>query len=120
MPNSRALEDFFAGKSQHVVGLFDHFVAEFRKIGPVTIHPAKTMIGLATPRKRIVYVTRLGKDFMTAVFPFDRAYPDQLCFEKIANVPGDVQHNHYFRMMSKSDVNPEIRKFMKLAWELGT
>lgn len=118
--SDKTLDDFLNGKSEHTIGLFKHFIAEYKKIGVVTVHPAKTMIGIATARKRIVYITQLGKDFVHVVFPFNQAYPDNLCFQKIAQVPGDTQHNHHFRMYRKEDVNAEMKKFMKLAFTLGS
>ncbi|HEX7017008.1 MAG TPA: DUF5655 domain-containing protein [Cyclobacteriaceae bacterium] len=114
-----ALDDFFRGKSPHTVALFTHFVNMFRTVGAVTLHPAKTMIGVATPRKRIAYITRVGKDFIHVVFPFPQAYPDNLCFQKIAQVPGTNQYNHHFRMLHKEDVTDEVIQFMKLAWKTG-
>ena len=114
------IEDFLNGKSQHTIELYNHFIKQFSKVGKITIHPAKTMIGIATPRKRIVYITQLGKNFVHAIFPFDKPYNDNLCFQKIAKVPGDDQHNHHFRMLEKEDVNEEVMKFMKLAYHLGS
>jgi hypothetical protein len=115
----RSLDHFFKGKSEHTLELFHHFVNEYRKIGSVTVHPAKTMIGIATPRKRIAYVTQLGKNFVHIVFPFQEPYPDNLCFQKIANVPGDQQYNHHLRLLARGDVNAEVKKFMKLAYQKG-
>ncbi|WP_162996539.1 hypothetical protein [Mucilaginibacter celer] len=40
---------------------------------------------------------------------------DNLCFSKIKQVPGTNQHNHYFRMFFKEDINDELRKYMRLA-----
>jgi hypothetical protein len=71
----KTLPDFLDGKSRHTLELFNHFVEGFKQIGKVTLHPAKTMIGIATSRKRIAYVTQLGKDFIHVVFPFERPYP---------------------------------------------
>lgn len=117
---TKTLNDFLNGKSQHTQDLFNHFILQFNKTGEVKILPAKTMIGIATPRKRIAYVTQLGKDFIHVVFPFAKAYEDNLCFQKIAQVPGDArQFNHHFRMHRKEDVNDEVRAFMKLAYEEG-
>jgi len=53
------------------------------------------------------------------VFMFDREYSDNLCFQKVGKVPGQRQFNHHFRMLSTDDVNAEVRKFMKLAYEQG-
>jgi len=110
------LHRFLAGKSEHTLSLFDHFIDEFQKIGAVTIHPAKTMIGLANSHKRVVYITQLGKNFIHVVFPFKERFEDNLCFRKIAQVPGDVQQNHHFRMLHTDDINDEVRKFMKIAY----
>jgi hypothetical protein len=115
-----ALEEFLRGKSESSIALFHSLVAEFKKIGSVTVHPAKTMIGIATTRKRIVYVIQFGKDFIHAVFPFDQSYQDNLCFMKIVQVPGTTQYNHHFRMYGKEDINKEVKQFMRLAFELGS
>ena len=118
--SDNSLDDFLSRKSDYTIALFNHFISQFQKIGKVTVHPAKTMIGIATPRKRIVYITQLGKNFIHVVFPFEEPYADNLCFKKIAQVPGDQQHNHHFRMLAKEDVNDEVKKFMKLAYQLGS
>ncbi len=117
---NQTITDFLNGKSEHTIDLFNHFVNQYQKIGKVTIHPAKTMIGIATPRRRIAYITQLGKNFIHVVFPFEKAHAENLCFQKIAQVPGDVrQFNHHFRMYAKEDVNKEVLGYMKLAYTLG-
>jgi len=118
--SEKSLNDFLGGKNAFTVELFHHFVGEFQKAGNVTLHPAKTMIGIATPRKRVAYITHLGKNFIHVVFPFQQAYTDNLFFQKIAQVPGTDQFNHHFRMMAKADVNEEVIRFMKLACRLGS
>ena len=111
------LSEFLSGKSDYALALFDHFISEFQKIGPVTLHPAKTMIGIANSHKRVVYITALGKNFIHVVFPFKELYTDNLCFQKIAQVPGDMQFNHHFRMLYMDDVNDEVRKFIRIAYQ---
>jgi hypothetical protein len=112
------LSSFLEGKSQHTIALFDHFIDRFNEVAPVTLHPAKTMIGLSNGHKRIAWITQLGKNFIHVVFPFDRPHEDNLCFTKIAQVPGDAkQFNHHFRMLQKDDVNEEVMGFMRKAWE---
>jgi hypothetical protein len=117
MNDTEDLSAFLTGKSEHTLMLFHHFVNEFQKAGDVTLHPAKTMIGIANPHKRIAWITALGKNFIHVVFPFKQPYPDNLCFQKIAQVPGDMQFNHHFRMLQKEDVNDEVLEFMKLAYD---
>jgi hypothetical protein len=117
----KTLEDFLNGKAPLTLALFHHFVKEYKQVGKVTLHPAKTMIGIATSRKRIAYITQLGKNFIHVVFAFEKPYPENLCFQKIAQVPGDAkQFNHHFRMYAKEDVNKEVLKFMTLAYKLGS
>lgn len=109
---------FLNGKSDTTLALFDHFVSEFEKVGAITLHPAKTMVGISNGSKRVAWITQLGKSFIHVVFPFEKPYEDNLCFQKIAQVPGDArQFNHHFRMLLKEDVNAEVKKFMKLAYK---
>ena len=117
--NNATVQDFLDGKSVETRALFHHFVEEYSKLGAITLHPAKTMIGVANAHKRIAWITQLGKNFIHVVFPFNKPYPDNLCFQKIAQVPGDRQFNHHFRMYYKEDVNEEVIEFMKLAYANG-
>jgi hypothetical protein len=116
MSNNKELADHLNGKSEHTLSLFRHFIEAYSEIGKITVHPTKTMIAIAA-KTRVAYITRLGKDFMDVTFPFEQPYNDNLCFKKIAQVPGTNQYNHHFRMMNKADVNKEVKKFMKLAYK---
>ena len=118
MSNPKTIADFLAGKSSVTQSLFHHFVNEYNKLGVVTLCPAKTMIGIDNGRKRIGWITQLGKNFVHVVFPFKQPYNDNLCFQKIAQVPGTPrQYNHHFRMYNAEDINEEVIRFMKLAME---
>lgn len=112
------LEDFFYKKSTETVSLFWAFVDAYRQIGRVSIHPTKTMIAIAA-KTRIAYVIKLGKNFVDVVLPFERPYTDNLCFRKIAQVPGQQQYNHHIRLMQPEDINAEVKKYMKLAYDGG-
>ena len=115
---NKTIQDFLKGKTDRTLELYHHFINEYKKLGAVTLHPAKTMIGIANDKKRIVWITQLGKNFIHVVFPFKQPFPDNLCFQKIAQVPGDAhQFNHHFRMYYTEDVNDEVKKFMKMALE---
>ena len=112
------LSTFLTGKSEQTLSLFNHFINEYQKLAPITIHPAKTMIGIANLHRRIAWITQLGKNFIHVVFPFKQEYTDNLCFQKIAQVPGDSQQfNHHFRMYNVDDVNEEVLGFMRMAFE---
>lgn len=117
MTGDKTVAGFLHQKSAHTQALFHHFINEYHKLGMVALYPAKTMIGVDNGRKRIAWITQLGKDFVHVVFPFKQAYNDNLCFQKIAQVPGDAkQFNHHFRMYSTGDVNEEVILFMRLAF----
>ncbi|MBE9582951.1 hypothetical protein IM792_00680 [Mucilaginibacter sp. JRF] len=116
MQTDDQLNNFLAGKSEYTLGLFHHFMAKFNEVGVVELHPAKTMIGISNGQKRVAWVTQLGKNFIHVVFPFKQPYQDNLCFQKIARVPGDEQYNHHFRMYNADDVNDELLNFMMLAY----
>ncbi|MBB5394140.1 DUF5655 domain-containing protein [Mucilaginibacter sp. AK015] len=111
------LSDFLHGKSEHTLALFNQFINQFNTIGHVEVVPLKSMIGLDNGHKRIAYITQLGKNFIHVVFPFKQEYPDNLCFQKIAQVPGQQQFNHHFRMLNLDDVNEEVLGFMEMAFE---
>jgi len=114
----KQLSDFLAGKSEHTLMLFDHFVHEYKKLGNIGLHPAKSMISISNGHKRIAWITQLGKNFIHVVFPFKKEYPDNLCFQKIAQVPGDAhQFNHHFRMFTMEDVNDEVMDYMLMAYK---
>jgi hypothetical protein len=115
----KVLADFLYNKSDYTVSLFWHFVDCYQQIGKVTIHPTKSMIAFAA-KTRIAYVIQLGKNFVDVVFPFEKPYPDNLCFRRIAQVPGQQQFNHHFRMLHTEDINREVKKYMKLAYTLGS
>lgn len=117
MDPSLALISYPFIKSEHALMLFGHFIAELQKIGHVDIHPHKTMISIANKHNRIAYVTQSGKNFIHVVFPFKLRYDENLCFQRIQKVPGRNTIYHHFRMLHKADVNDEVRKFMRIAYD---
>ncbi|WP_460679047.1 DUF5655 domain-containing protein [Mucilaginibacter koreensis] len=116
-PYSEDISEFITGKSPNALTLFDALVMAFETVGNISLHPAKTMIGISNGQKRIAWITQFGKSFLHVVFPFRQPYNNNLCFQKIAQVPGDNhQFNHHFRMLNVEDLNEEILNFMKLAY----
>ena len=106
---------FLSGKSRHTLDLYAHFIAEFESFGNLKLEATKTMIAVDNGERRIAWVTQLGKNFIHVVFPFNEPFYDNLCFQKVAQVPGSKQFNHHFRMLHKEDLNEEVKKFMRLA-----
>lgn len=115
----KTLSDFLDGKPAVTTSLFWYFVKRYQELGNITLHPTKSMIAFAS-MTRIAYITRLGRDFVDIVFPFKNAYPDNLCFHKIAQVPGSNQYNHHFRLQNEDDINDEVISYMKLAYQQGS
>ncbi|MBL7932334.1 MAG: hypothetical protein JNL60_10550 [Bacteroidia bacterium] len=119
MKASRQKEFFFftKGKTETGLGLLDKFVETFESIGDIKLEATKTMIGISNGSKRIAWITQIGKNFIHVVFPFKNEYKENLCFQKVARLPGDSkQVNHHFRMLFPEDLNKEVLKFMKLAF----
>ena len=117
LADKKEIAAFTKGKSEHSLGLLGHFIKEFESVGNINLHATKTMIGISNDNKRIAWITQIGKNFIHVVFPFKKEYANNLCFQKIAQVPGDTQQfNHHFRMLYTEDVNKEVLKFMKLAY----
>ncbi|MBL7720310.1 MAG: hypothetical protein JNL72_15845 [Flavipsychrobacter sp.] len=102
------------GKSELTIALYDHLIREMAQLGEVQVRPTKSAIALST-KVRFGHIHRLGKNFVDLVLYFDEAHNDNLCFYRIANVPGSTQHNHYFRMMEPEDVNEEVRSYIAQA-----
>jgi hypothetical protein len=115
--NANQSSDILTGRSEHALMLFDHFITELQKIGPVTINPHKTMISIANSHKPVAYITQLGKRFIHVVFPFKGRYEDNLCFQRIQQVPGRNVVYHHFRMLYPEDLNEEVRKFMRMVYD---
>jgi len=116
--NERTVEDFLNGKSEHTRELFHYFISEYQKIGEFVLHPAKSRIAFAA-KKRFGYIHRLGKDFLDVVLTFDKPHENNLCFYRIGEVPGGKIYQHYLRILFKEDINNEVRKFMKMAFDSG-
>jgi hypothetical protein len=116
MQQHPSISQFLTGKSPHTLALFHHFINEFENIGGITVEGTKTMIGISNAHKRIAWVTQLGKNFIHVVFPFKQPYEDNLCFQKVGQVPGQNQFNHHLRVLNIEDINEEVLGFMRMAY----
>lgn len=116
--NLPSVNNFLEEKSVHTMALFHHFIITFRGIAKVTLQPTKSMIAVTSDTRKIAYITQLGKNFIHVVIPFKQPYTNNLCFQKIAQVPGDAkQFNHHLRLLSIEDVNEEVIEFMRMSVE---
>ena len=116
-PSDPAIDAFLSGKTDHSLLLFNTFLKAFAALGPIQLQATKTMIGISNGQHKIAWITQLGKNFLHVVFPFPIPYPDNLCFQKIAQVPGQQQYNHHLRLLDAGDINEEVIGFMQKAWQ---
>lgn len=110
--------DFLIGKSDAAIHLFEILMANFQEIGPIKIHATKSMIVISAD-KGFAYVINFGRNFVDVVLPFNERYEDNLCFRKIAQIPGTNDYNHHLRMMYKEDFNEEVIDYLKKAYANG-
>lgn len=111
------VDDFLKGKTEKVIELFNHFLSEYKKIGDYELHPVKTRVALLT-KMRFCSINKLGGNFMDVHFVLTQPHYDNLCFHKIENFANRF-FVHHIKICRKADINPEVKKFMKLAYEIG-
>ena len=111
------INDFLKGKSETMIGLFNYFISEYRKIGEFDIHPVKTRVALLT-KMRFCSFNKMGADYINIHLAFTQPYADILCFSKIDNLDNRFFVYH-FKIHSETDINNEVRKYMALAYEIG-
>lgn len=109
--------DYLKGKSAKAIDLYNCFIAEYKKIGDFDIHPVKTRIALLT-KMRFCSINKIGTDFINIHFVLTESFENNLCFYKIDNLANRF-FVHHFKMCNKSDINNEVKKYMKLAYETG-
>ena len=114
----KTISDFFIGKNDSIIQLFNHLINKFQEIGIVKPHATKSMIALVAD-KRFAYIIKIGKVFIDVVFPFKTPFENNLCFRKIAAVPGSNDYNHHLRLYLPEDVNEEVMEYMKKAYANG-
>lgn len=114
----RTVGDFLVGKTETAIELFNHLISKIEEIGPVQLHATKSMIVISA-ETRFAYVINLGKTFVDVVLPFKELYEDNLCFRKMAQVPGTNDFNHHLRIMFPEDINEEVTDYLKKAYANG-
>ncbi len=111
------VDDFLEGRSSKAISLFHYFLSEYRKIGKFDLHPVKTRVALLA-KIRFCSINRIGEDFVDVHFVLTSPYRDNSCFTHIDNISNRF-FVHHLRMYNKSDVTSDVRKFMRLAYEVG-
>jgi hypothetical protein len=116
------LGGFLKGKTPYAVELFHYFVDQYKKIGKFDLHPAKTRLAFVA-KIRFAGVTKIGKDYIQCGLLFDRLYNDE-CFYQIEKIPparpgGREYFANRFRLYKKSDLTPKLKKYMRMAYDIG-
>lgn len=116
MSEEKHLSDFLNRKTEYTLGLFRFFIEQLTELGEINLRPTKSMIAIES-KANFAYITQLGKNFIHVVIPFNQPYENNLCFTKIAQVPGTDQFNHHLRIYFEEDINDEVKGFLKMAIE---
>lgn len=111
------IKDFLNGKSAASVELFRYFLAEYRKIGTFDLHPVKTRVALLT-KMRFCSINRLGRDFMDVHLVLTEPFIDSILFYRIDNISNRF-FVHHVRISKPTDVNVKLRRFMRMAYDIG-
>ncbi len=110
-------EDFLAGKTKLATDLFHYFLAEYKKIGAFAVHPVKTRVALLT-KMRFCSINKIGADYIGVHFVLTTAYNEAGCFYKIDNLANRF-FVHHARIYAKPDIDAELKKYMRLAYDTG-
>ncbi|MDQ0965759.1 hypothetical protein QFZ20_001162 [Flavobacterium sp. W4I14] len=116
MSEEKHLSDFLNGKTEYTLRLFRFFIEQLTELGEINLRPTKSMIAIAS-KTNFAYITQLGKNFIHVVIPFNQPYENNLCFTKIAQVPGKDQFNHHLRIYFEEDISDEVKSFLRMAME---
>jgi len=116
--SQNTVDKFLANRTKKALELYNHFISEFKKIGDFELHPAKTRIAL-NKKMRFASINRLGKDCLDAHLVFIERFDETLCFHKIDEVTKRA-FVHHFRLYRKEDLTDELKKYMKMAYKIGT
>lgn len=109
---------FLQVKPEIALKLFQVLLHKFEEIGPSELYATKSMLQFKNKRS-FAQVIYFGKTFIDVVFQFKERFDENLCFRKIAPVPGTSDFNHHIRLMYPEDLNEEVFAYMKKAYYVG-
>jgi hypothetical protein len=111
-----SLAEFLEDKPPAAVRLFERFVAEVRKLGPVILHPVKTRVALMV-EVRFAAINRFGDGYIDGhLWLKQRVESDK--FRRIEALAGK-DFVHHFRMASPDFVDAELRRYLRMAYAIG-
>lgn len=111
-----SVEGFLKDKPKRGVELFWHFIHEYRKIGPIILHPVKTRIAIMV-QVRFAGINKIGADYIQGGFWSKKKVKSDK-FYKVSNfTPKD--YGLLFRIQDENDIDEEFRGYMKEAYAIG-
>jgi len=111
-----SVEKFLNDKTEKMKRLFWFIVHEFRKFGPVILHPAKTRVALMI-QVRFSSINRVNKNAILGHLWLKRK-PDSKKFYRV-DVFSRNDFVCHFKITDENFIDPEFRKYMKQAYENG-
>lgn len=120
MPHScgkHSVEKFLAGKSPHAIALYERFSALVLDCGPAQIAPAKTRIGFQV-RMIFAAVNKLSDRALDAHVVLTRRLEGPR-FRRI-EIMTPKCFVHHFRIESLSELDEDVRSWLREAYQVGT
>ena len=120
MPHScghYSVERFLTGKSRHAISLYRHFAAIVRDCGPLKIAPAKTRIGFQV-RMIFAAVNKLSDRGLEAHVVLMRRLESPR-FRRIDTMTPKC-YVHHFKVESLSELDEEVKSWLREAYQVGT
>jgi len=111
-----SVEKILEGKSEKSKVLFWNVVNEFRKFGPLSLHPVKTRVALMI-QVRFASINRVSKDAVYGHLWLKRK-PDSKKFYRV-DVLSRNNFICHFKIAEESFIDLEFCKYMKQAYENG-
>lgn len=112
-----SVKDFLTGKSRHATALYKHFSALVSDCGPVRIAPAKTRVGFQV-RMIFAAVNKLNDHWLEAHVVLTRRLESPR-FKRIETMTPRC-YVHHFRIESLSDLDEEVKDWLREAYDVGT
>ena len=109
------LESHFRGKPTEIRQLYDMFVTQVRKCGPVTILPEKTRIAFQVRMSFAALQVQCAKIIGHLVLAHRHERP---CFVRIDTI-SRYNHVHHFRIEKPGDLDEELCHFIAKAYAVG-
>lgn len=111
-----SVEKYLEEKLAEMKRLFWFVVNEFRKFGPLSLHPAKTRVALMI-QVRFAAINRIAKDAIHGHLWLKRK-PDSKKFYRV-DVLSRNDFICHFKITEEGFIDLEFRKYMKQAYENG-